>query len=149
MIPASPLAASLPFPAVELPLALSVCNQAFPFFIYMEPSTPKKILRPCTLILPRLDGVASRVGSYVLWSPGSSFSLNCTFCFLCKRNGYCISAFILAVAVWESKLCLKTAVSSRRAGKAHCTVLSDLPVNRADDMSLEMIVQLSNNSAEK
>lgn len=69
--------------------------------------------------------------------------------FTLKRNGYCISALILDVAVCESKLCLKAAVSSRKAGRTHCSVLSDLPVNRADDMSLEMIVQLSNNSAEE
>lgn len=81
-----PLAALLPFPAFGLPLALSVCKQALPFSVCREPGTPKKILSPCSLILPRLDGAASRVGSYMPWSPGSSFSLNYSFCSLCKKE---------------------------------------------------------------
>lgn len=56
-----PPAASLPFPAAGLPLALSVCNKALPSSIYMEPGTPKKVLRPCSSILPRLDGAAAEL----------------------------------------------------------------------------------------
>lgn len=98
------------FPATGLLLTLSACSQALPFSIYVEPGTSKKLLRPCSLIVPRLDGAASRVGSYMPWSPGSSFSLSCTSCLLCKGNGYCISALILAVAESQSfaqrQLCL-------------------------------------------
>lgn len=113
------------FPSCWASLGSHCLQLSPPISVCMEPGTSKKILSPCSLILPRLDGAASRVGSYMPWSPGSSFSLNCSFRLLCKRNGYCISALILAGAVCESKLCSKTAVSSRKAGNTlQCSVWS-------------------------